>query len=196
MFCYNLRVTYYLDKYRGMLALAFIFAGWLLFLAQLVPERGLLLSGSVLMLTGLCCLLALRWWHFYTLLLAGCGLMGIGFGVIFAASTGGASVLWGAGLGLLAVLFAGHTFFHATRLWPFYLAVPLFAVGFITITAQRAWMLTSQFVGVSLVLVLIGSYLGWQYIVQTQRAVQDVNSEVSAAGTAARRAGVGRRNSQ
>jgi len=147
---------------RGNLAaLALIAVGALMLLGRVVPGRGEVMGGMVLLTIASCFLFFALWKRLYGLLIPGCILAGLSLGITFATITGGVSVLWGLALGFLAILFVGRSLFNVRSQWPVYPAVPLFAVGVIAAIAQMPAFFAGGLIWLPLLLIGAGLYLGW-----------------------------------
>ena len=146
---------------NNLLALALI-AGGALMLFGYLPNNRLEIEGGLILLTIASCFLFFAFWkRIYGLLIPGSILAGLSVGVTFANLTNGVSVLWGLALGFLTILFLGRALFNQRSNWPVYPAVPLFAVGVIVAIANLPSLFAGGVIGLPLLLVGAGLYLGW-----------------------------------
>jgi hypothetical protein len=145
----------------NLAALALIAVGALLLLSRL-PNLRIEIEGGMVLLTIASCFLFFAFWkRVYGLLIPGCILAGLSVGVTFADLTDGVSVLWGLSLGFLALPFLSRTLFKVDSGWAVYPAVPLFAVGVIVAVANLPGIMAGSLIGLPLLLVGAGLYLGW-----------------------------------
>ena len=146
---------------NNTLALALIAIGALIWLVSIVPERGEIMGGMVLLTIASCFLFFAFWRRLYPLLIPGSILAGLSVGVPFAGLSNGVSVLWGLALGFVAIFLIGRSWFNIRSPWPMVPAVPLFAVGVIVAMANLPAFLGASLVWLPLLLIAAGIYLGW-----------------------------------
>jgi hypothetical protein len=146
---------------NNLAALALVAVGVLMLLGPVLPGRGEITGGMVVLTIASCFLFFALWKRIYGLLIPGCILAGLSVGITFADMTNGVSVLWGLALGFLAILFVGRALFNVRSNWPVYPAVPLFAVGVIVAVAQLPTLFAGGLVWLPLLLIGAGLYLGW-----------------------------------
>jgi hypothetical protein len=142
-------------------ALALIGFGLVLFLGKLLPDRGALTGGMVLLTIASCFLFFAFWKRIYGLLIPGAILGGLSLGVPFADLTNGVSVLWGLALGFLSIMLLGRVLFNQHSNWPVIPAVILFAIGTIAAIANAPAILAGGLVWLPLLLIGAGLFLGW-----------------------------------
>lgn len=143
------------------IGIVLIVLGMLAFLSQFGPDREAMTGGMVLFTIASCFLFFAFWKRIYGLLIPGSILTGLSLGVSFADITNGVSVLWGLALGFLGILFLGRSLFGVNNQWPIYPAIPLFAVGVIVAFSSMPSVLAGSVMGLPLLLIGLGLYLGW-----------------------------------
>lgn len=154
------RVPAFAPRQTNILGLALIAVGILFTVAQLLS--GANLEGGIFFLTIASGFLFFAFWRrIYGLLIPGCILAGMSFGVTFAELTGGVFFFWGLALGFLSIYLLGRALFRVSNPWPLYPAVPLFGVGTVAAVAQLPAFMASGLALLPLLLIGAGLYLGW-----------------------------------
>lgn len=145
---------------NNLLGLALVGIGLFILLTRLIPARDAFNAGMILLIIASCVLFVAFWRHSYLLLIPGCILASLSVGVPFAGLTNGVSVLWGLGVGFLAIFFIGQLLFNVRTRWPFIPAVPLFAAGLIVAVVNLPIFFASNLMLLPLLLIAAGLYLG------------------------------------
>lgn len=141
-------------------ALALIAIGTLFIVGRLLS--GANVEGGLFFLTIASGFLFFAFWRrIYGLLIPGCILAGLSFGVTFAEMTGGVFFFWGLALGFLSIYLLGRTLFRFNSPWPLFPAVPLFGIGVVVAAAQLPALFVNWLALLPLLLIGAGLYLGW-----------------------------------
>ncbi|MCU0491208.1 MAG: hypothetical protein MUD01_06455 [Chloroflexaceae bacterium] len=146
---------------NNLAGMALVAVGLLGLASQMLPNRGAMTAGMVLLTIASIFLFFSFWKHVYGLLIPGAILASLSVGVPFASMTRGVSVLWGLALGFLAILVLGRSLFQERNPWPMYPAITLFGVGLIVAVANAPTFLLGGLVWLPLLLIGAGLYLGW-----------------------------------
>jgi uncharacterized membrane protein len=147
-------------RQNNLLGLGLIAVGVLFILGQLLSSVNI--QGGLFFLTLASGFLFFAFWRrIYGLLIPGCILAGMSFGVTFAEMTGGVFFFWGLALGFLGIYLIGRALFRMENPWPLYPAVPLFGVGLIVALAQLPAFMASGLALLPLLLIGAGLYLGF-----------------------------------
>lgn len=154
------RLPAFAQRQHNLLGIGLIAVGVLFTMAQLLS--GANIEGGLFFLTIASGFLFFAFWRrIYGLMIPGCILAGLSFGVTFAELTGGVFFFWGLALGFLSIYLLGRALFRVDGPWPLYPAVALFGVGMIAAVAQLPAFLASGLALLPLLLIGAGLYLGW-----------------------------------
>ena len=117
------------NRRSSALALALIAFGGLMIFNQVVPSFIDLEATMVLLTISSGFLFFAFWRRIYGLLIPGSILAGLAGGIALAGVTDGASILWGLGLGFLAIDVVGRMAFSVRGGWGSIVATILFMIG-------------------------------------------------------------------
>lgn len=143
------------------LGLGLIGLGALLLLGRMATAELELTAGMILLTIASVFFFFGFWRRIYGLIIPGSILGGLSVGVTFADLTNGVSVLWGLSLGFLAIYVLGAALFRRAHPWPVIPSVILFAVGIIVAVSSLPSLFGIMFIGLPLLLIGAGVYLGW-----------------------------------
>lgn len=142
-------------------ALLLIGLGALFMVGRIIPGWGELTAGLILLTIASGFLFFAFARRIFGLLIPGSILAGLALGIPLAGFTNGISVVWGLALGFMAIAVLGRSMFGVNSTWAVIPAIPLFLVGVIIMLASLPSIFGLGAIGLPLLLIGAGLYLGW-----------------------------------
>jgi hypothetical protein len=146
---------------NNIIAITLIVVGLFAWLGRIGLDPGAMTAGLILLTISSCFLFFAFWKRFYALIIPGCVLAGLSFGIPLAELSYGVSIMWGLSMAFAAIFFLGRTMFNVQMPWPVIPAVVLFGIGMIIAFANLPAFMGAGFVWLPLLLIGAGLYLGF-----------------------------------